>query len=135
MQTDGAKPTPNTFAIFAFFAAKPLKETGHLVNVRGRTTNDKGQTMRQRARSDCRDSPVFVVARHSPAPAGVGLPEREMHLRRSRQVPRRAKRGALRSKVARGCARTPKGPQGAERSPLSPSQHLCELCVLCGERN
>ena len=57
----------------------------------------------------------FVVARHSPAPAGVGLPEREMHLRRSRQVPRRAKRGALQSKVARGCARTPKGPQGAER--------------------
>ena len=30
---------------------------------------------------------------------------REMHLRRSRQVPRRAQRGALRSKVARGCAR------------------------------
>ena len=30
---------------------KPLKETGHLVNVRGRTTNDKGQTMWQRARS------------------------------------------------------------------------------------
>ena len=59
----------------------------------------------------------FVVARHSPAPTGVGLPEREMHLRRSRQVPRRAKRGALRSKVARGCARTPKGPQGAARSP------------------
>ena len=28
---------------------------------------------------------------------------REMHLRRSRQVPRRAERGALRSKVARGC--------------------------------
>ena len=27
---------------------KPLKETGHLVNVRGRTTNDKGQTMRDR---------------------------------------------------------------------------------------
>ena len=47
----------------------------------------------------------------------VRLPEREMHLRRSRQVPRRAKRGALRSKVARGCARTPKGPQGAERPP------------------
>ena len=40
---------------------------------------------------------------------GVGLPERvsasrEMHLSRSDQVPRRAKRGALRSKVARGCA-------------------------------
>ena len=48
---------------------------------------------------------------------GVRLGEREMHLRRSRQVPRRAKRGALRSKVARGCARTPKGPQGAERPP------------------
>ena len=28
----------------------------------------------------------------------------KMHLRRSRQVPRRATRGALRSKVARGCA-------------------------------
>ena len=28
----------------------------------------------------------------------------DMHLRRSRQVPRRAKRGALQSKVARGCA-------------------------------
>ena len=28
----------------------------------------------------------------------------EMHLLRSNQVPRRAKRGALRSKVARGCA-------------------------------
>ena len=27
----------------------------------------------------------------------------DMHLRRSRQVPRRAKRGALQSKVARGC--------------------------------
>ena len=34
--------------------------------------------------------------------------EREMHLRRSRQVPRRAQRGALRSKVARGCARASK---------------------------
>ena len=33
---------------------------------------------------------------------------REMHLRRSRQVPRRAQRGALRSKVARGCARASK---------------------------
>ena len=31
---------------------------------------------------------------------------REMHLRRSRQVPRRVTRGALRSKVARGCARS-----------------------------
>ena len=38
----------------------------------------------------------------------IRLAEREMHLRRSRQVPRRAKRGALRSKVARGCARTAK---------------------------
>ncbi len=28
----------------------------------------------------------------------------DMHLRRSRQVPRRATRGALQSKVARGCA-------------------------------
>jgi len=28
----------------------------------------------------------------------------DMHLRRSRQVPRRAKRGALQGKVARGCA-------------------------------
>ena len=33
--------SPNPFALFASFAAKPLKETGHLVNVRGRTTNDK----------------------------------------------------------------------------------------------
>ena len=41
----------------------------------------------------------------------IGLPEREMHLRRSRQVPRRAKRGALQSKGASGCARTPKGPR------------------------
>ena len=46
---------------------------------------------------------------------------REMHLRRSRQVPRRAQRGALRSKVARGCARVkimPVGcPQTAGRYP------------------
>ena len=37
----------------------------------------------------------------------IGLAEREMHLRRSRQVPRRAKRGALQSKDASGCARVP----------------------------
>ncbi len=47
----------------------------------------------------------------------IGLPDGEMYLRRSRQVPRRAKRGALRSKVARGCARAAKRPQGAERGP------------------
>ena len=35
---------------------------------------------------------------------------REMHLRRSRQVPRRAKRGTLRSKVAKGCAAPSLGP-------------------------
>ena len=41
-------------------------------------------------------------------------PSGEMHLRRSRQVPRRAKRGALRSKVARGCAAS--APIAAERT-------------------
>ncbi len=41
---------------------------------------------------------------------------REMHLRRSRQVPRRAQRGALRSKVARGCARASKSCRIPRRS-------------------
>ena len=41
-----------------------------------------------------------------------------MHLSRSDQVPRRAKRGALRSKVARGCGE-PEGPaRGRARSVL-----------------
>ena len=51
----------------------------------------------------------FVVARHSPAPAGVGLPERE--------------------------ARTPKGPQGAERSPsrtINNSLHPPSIAVSGG---
>ena len=39
-----------------------------------------------------------MVARHSPAPAGVGLPERE--------------------------ARTPKGPQGAERKHRFPTLYM-----------
>ena len=38
------------------------------------------------------------------AAAAVEYPPSEMHLLRSNQVSRRAKRGALRSKVARGCA-------------------------------
>ena len=41
---------------------------------------------------------------------------REMHLRRSRQVPRRVTRGALRSKVARGCARSAANPAGRPRT-------------------
>ena len=51
-----------------------------------------GKAMVQIAPARFAARPRFVVARHSPAPAGVGLPERE--------------------------ARTPKGPQGAERPPL-----------------
>ena len=47
---------------------------------------------------------------------------REMHLRRSRQVPRRAKRGALRSKVARGCAVSNKIESLVAEGKLSPSQ-------------
>ena len=81
----GQSPPPTPLRSLRSLRLNPLKETGHLVNVRGRTTNDKGQTMRQRARSDCRDSPVFVVAR--------------------------------------------------QRSPFSPSQLLCGLCVLCGENH
>ena len=42
--------------------------------------------------------------------------EAEMHLRRSRQVPRRATRGALRSKVARGCGRAPQGCQSSREN-------------------
>ena len=47
---------------------------------------------------------------------------REMHLRRSRQVPRRAKRGALRSKVARGCAVSNKIESLVAEGKLTPSQ-------------
>ena len=47
---------------------------------------------------------------------------REMHLRRSRQVPRRAKRGALRSKVARGCAVSNKIEELVAEGKLTPSQ-------------
>ena len=46
----------------------------------------------------------------------IGLPEGERHLRRSRQVHRRAKRGTLRSNVARGCARAANRSQGRARS-------------------
>ena len=54
--------------------------------------------------------------------AGVGLPEREMHLSRSDQVPRQAKRGALRSKVARGCAASNKIESLVAEGKLTPSQ-------------
>ena len=47
---------------------------------------------------------------------------REMHLRRSRQVPRRAERGALRSKVARGCAVSNKIESLVAEGKLTPSQ-------------
>jgi len=47
---------------------------------------------------------------------------REMHLRRSRQVPRRAERGALRSKVARGCAASNKIESLVAEGKLTPSQ-------------
>ena len=47
---------------------------------------------------------------------------REMHLRRSRQVPRRATRGALRSKVARGCAVSNKIESLVAEGKLTPSQ-------------
>ena len=58
-----------------------------------------------------RNKSAYSVASHGSVARcacaeGVRLGEREMHLRRSRQVPRRAKRGALRSKVARGRAGT-----------------------------
>ena len=49
---------------------------------------------------------------------------REMHLRRSRQVPRRAKRGALRSKVARGCAVSNKIESLVAEGKLTPSQAI-----------
>ena len=47
---------------------------------------------------------------------------REMHLRRSRQVPRRATRGALRSKVTRGCAVSNKIESLVAEGKLTPSQ-------------
>ena len=47
---------------------------------------------------------------------------REMHLQRSCQVPRRATRGALRSKVARGCAVSNKIESLVAEGKLSPSQ-------------
>ena len=47
---------------------------------------------------------------------------REMHLRRSRQGPRRAERGALRSKVARGCAVSNKIESLVAEGKLTPSQ-------------
>ena len=53
-------------------------------------------------------TPNLHISKRFARATGVGLGEREMHLRRSRQVPRRVTRGALRSKVARGCARTAK---------------------------
>ena len=49
---------------------------------------------------------------------------REMHLRRSRQVPRRAERGALRSKVARGCAVSNKIESLVAEGKLTPSQAI-----------
>ena len=77
-------------------------------------------------------NPNLHISKRFARATGVGLGEREMHLRRDapatkssgyprpqaeprrgrkrlrRQVPRRVTRGALRSKVARGCARTAK---------------------------
>ena len=47
---------------------------------------------------------------------------REMHLQRSCQVPRRATRGALRSKVARGCAVSNKIESLVAEGKLTPSQ-------------
>jgi len=63
-----------------------------------------------------------------------------MHLRRSRQVPRRAKRGALRSKVARGCAQTAKrirrpkvaaegGLEWCRKAPCAAKRKSCSGCV------
>ena len=49
---------------------------------------------------------------------------REMHLQRSCQVPRRATRGALRSKVARGCAVSNKIESLVAEGKLSPSQAI-----------
>ena len=44
----GRSPIPTPLRPLRSLRRKSLKETGHLVNVRGRTTNDKGQTMRDR---------------------------------------------------------------------------------------
>ena len=44
----GQSPPPTPLRSLRSLRLKPLKETGHLVNVRGRTTNDKGHTMRDR---------------------------------------------------------------------------------------
>ena len=61
---------------------------------------------------------------------------REMHLRRSRQVPRRAQRGALRSKVARGCARASKSCHIPRRSAATERRRRlnagCGVPANCG---
>ena len=84
-------------------------------------------------------TPNLHISKRFARATGVGLGEREMRLRRDApatkssgyprpraeprrrrkrlrcQVPRRVTRGALRSKVARGCARTAKQPQDPAR--------------------
>ena len=86
----------------------------------------------QKKNKNKKASPELPISKRFARATGVGLGEREMHLRRDapatkssgyprpqaeprrgrkrlrRQVPRRVTRGALRSKVARGCARTAK---------------------------